>query len=231
MKTKVALAIVVVLVVLGGMAGVKALQIKKLVDSGKSFAPQPEAISSFQVREEKWQSTLTAIASVTAIQGVTVSPEITGLVTELDFESGAVVSKGDILARLDTSSEEAQLRALEAQLALSRLNLERTRKLRSQDTVAQSDLDTAEATVKEDEANADNIRTIIQKKTIRAPFSGKLGIRQINLGQYLDVGKPIVSLQSLAPIAADFSLPQQELSPLATGMAIRLQSDAFPRPI
>ncbi len=228
MKTKVALAIVVVLVVLGGLAGVKALQIRKLMDSGKSFAPPPEAISSFQVREEKWQGTLTAIGSLVALQGVTVSPEITGLITELDFESGAVVSKGDILVRLNTSSEEAQLRALEAQLALSRINLERSRKLRSQDTVAQSDLDTAEATVKEDEANADAIRAAIQKKTIRAPFSGRLGIRQINLGQYLDVGKPIVSLQSLAPIAADFSLPQQELSRLSTGMTIRLQTDAFP---
>jgi membrane fusion protein (multidrug efflux system) len=228
MKTKVALAIVVVLVVLGGLAGVKALQIKKLMDSGKSFAPPPEAISSFQVREEKWQGTLTAIGSVVAVQGVTVSPEITGLITELDFESGAVVSKGDILVRLNTSSEEAQLRALEAQLALSRINLERSRKLRSQDTVAQSDLDAAEATVKEDEANADAIRAAIQKKTIRAPFSGKLGIRQVNLGQYLDVGKPIVSLQSLAPIAADFSLPQQELSRLSTGMTIRLLTDAFP---
>ena len=228
MKTKVALAIVVVLVVLGGLAGVKALQIRKLMDSGKSFAPPPEAISSFQVREEKWQGTLTAIGSLVALQGVTVSPEITGLITELDFESGAVVSKGDILVRLNTSSEEAQLRALEAQLALSRINLERSRKLRSQDTVAQSDLDTAEATVKEDEANADAIRAAIQKKTIRAPFSGRLGIRQINLGQYLDVGKPIVSLQSLAPIAADFSLPQQELSRLSTGMTIRLLTDAFP---
>jgi len=150
------------------------------------------------------------------------------LIREIDFESGALVPKDAVLLRLDTSSEEAQLRAIQAQLELARINLERERKLRSENMVSQSDLDTAEAALKQYQANADAIQTTINKKTIRAPFAGRLGIRQINLGQYLDVGKPIVSLQSLSPIYANFSLPQQELAHLKTGMRVRLSTDAFP---
>ena len=150
---------------------------------------------------------------------MTVTPEIAGIVREIAFESGAVVAKGDLLVRLDTSSEEAQLRALEAQEELARLNVVRERSLRSQNMVSQSELDTAEATLKQNQGNADAIRATIEKKTIRAPFAGRLGIRLVNLGQYLDTGKPIVSLQSLTPVYADFSLPQQELARLKTGHA------------
>ena len=214
--------------VFGGLAGVKALQFKKLMAAGNSFAPPPECVSSAVVREEKWQGTLTAIGSITAVQGVTVTPEIAGIVSEIAFESGAVVSKGDLLVRLDTSLEEAQLRALEAQEELARLNLARERTLRSQNMVSQSELDAAEATLKQTQGNADAIRATIQKKTIRAPFAGRLGIRLVNLGQYLDTGKPIVSLQSLTPVYADFSLPQQELARLKTGMSVRVTTDTYP---
>jgi membrane fusion protein (multidrug efflux system) len=128
---------------------------------------------------------------------------------------------------LDTSSEAAQLRAIEAQLELARLNLDRVRKLRAENTVPQAELDAAEATMKQTEGNADAIRTVIEKKTIRAPFSGQLGIRQVNLGQYLDAGKAIVSLQSLTPVFANFSLPQQELPRLQSGMRVVLRTDAY----
>src|SRR5690242_4093699 len=228
MARKIIFALVIVVLILGGLAGVKALQVKKLVAIGKSYTVPPESVSSAVAREEKWQGTLTAIGSVTAVQGVNVTTEIAGLVRELAFEPGAIVAKGDLLVRLDTSSEEAQLRAMEAQLEMARLNFERINKLRAQNISSQSDLDTAEASMKQDQANADTIRATIEKKTIRAPFGGRLGTRQVNLGQYLDVGKPIVSLQSLSPVYADFSLPQQELSRLSTGMRVRLYIDAFP---
>src|SRR5208283_5977625 len=156
--------------------------------------------------EEKWQDTLTAIGSISAVQGVTVSPEIAGKVGEITFESGAVVARGDLLVRLDTSSEEAQLRAVEAQVELARLNAERDRQLRANNTLSQSELDAAEAVLKQNQANADAIRATIEKKNIRAPFAGQLGIRLVNLGELLDVGKPIVSLQALSPVFADFSL-------------------------
>jgi membrane fusion protein (multidrug efflux system) len=228
MIRKIAIAIFIVLLVLAALGGVKTLQVKKLIAAGKSVTPPPESVSSVVVREETWQGTLSAIGSVAAAQGVTVTPEMPGLVREIAFESGAVVSQGDLLLRLNTSSEEAQLRAIEAQVQLASINLERMRKLRGEDVGSQSDLDSAEATVKQNRANADAIRTTIEKKTIRAPFSGRLGIRQVNLGQYLDIGKPIVSLQSLAPVYAEFSLPQQELARLNTGMRVRLTSDAYP---
>jgi membrane fusion protein, multidrug efflux system len=228
MIRKILLAVVIVLLVIGGLAGVKALQIKKLISDGKSFVQPPESVSSALVRAEKWQSSLTAIGSITAVQGVTITPEIAGIVHEITFESGAVVSKGDLLVRLDTSLEEAQLRALEAQEDLAKLNLTRERTLRSQNMVSQSELDNAEATLKQAQGNADAIRATIEKKTIRAPFAGRLGIRLVNLGQYMDTGKPIVSLQSLTPVYADFSLPQQDLARLRTGMRVRVTTDTYP---
>ena len=228
MIRKVLIAVFVVLVVGGTLAGVKTLQIRTLMAAGKSYASPPESVSSVLAREEKWQGTITAIGSVTAVQGVTVTPELAGIIHEIAFESGAVVAKDALLVRLDTSTEEAQLHALEAQEELARLTLARERSLRSQNMVPQSELETAEATLKQTQGMADATRAIIQKKTIRAPFAGRLGIRLVNLGQYLDTGKPIVSLQSLTPIYADFSLPQQELARLQTGMRVRLTTDAYP---
>ena len=228
MKRKILLSIVIVVAVFAGLAGVKALQIKKLIAVGAAFVPPPESVSSAIVREGKWQGFMSAIGTVTAVQGVTVTPDIPGLVREIAFESGATVAKGDLLVRLDTSAEESQLRAVEAQAGLARSNLTRVRSLRTEGSVSQSDLDAAEAALKQYEANADAIRATIEKKTIRAPFAGRLGIREINLGQYLDTGKPIVSLQSLAPVYADFSFPQQELARLKTGMQVRLSSDTYP---
>ena len=228
MKKKIAIGIAIVLVVTGALAGIKTWQIRKLMAGAQSYAAPPESISSAVVRETSWQDTLDAIGSITAVQGVNVTTEIAGTISEIAFESGAVVSKGDLLVRLDTSSEEAQLRAVESQLELNRLNAERMRTLRAASTVSASDLDTAEATLKESQASADAIRATIAKKTIRAPFDGKLGIRLVNLGQYLDTGKPIVSLQSLSPVYADFSLPQQDLQQLKPGLEVKVTTDAYP---
>ncbi len=227
MKRKIIVALFVVLLVVAGLAGIKIWQIRNLIAAGKAFVPPPETVSSFAARAEKWQETLDAIGSITAVQGVNVTTEIAGTVREIAFESGAVVAPGDLLVRLDTSSEEAQLRAIEAQTDLARINAERVRRLRADSTVSQSELDTAESTLSQDQANADAIRAAIGKKTIRAPFAGKLGIRLVNLGEYLDTGKPIVSLQSLSPVYVNFSLPQQELARIKTGMRVRLTTDTY----
>ena len=225
---KVLIGIVIVLVVISGLGGIKALQFKVLAAAGKSFAPPPETVSSAVVREEKWQSTLTAIGSITAVQGVTITPELAGTVRDIAFESGAIVGKGDLLIRLDTSSEEAQLRSLEAQVQWAKVSLDRQSSLRTNKLVSESDYDSADAAWKQAVANADAVRATIEKKTMRAPFAGRLGIRQINLGQYLDAGKPIVSLQSLTPVYADFSLPQQELGQIKPGMRVRVSVDTYP---
>ncbi|HWD94484.1 MAG TPA: efflux RND transporter periplasmic adaptor subunit [Verrucomicrobiae bacterium] len=225
MKSKIAFAIVTLLVVIGVLGGIKVMEFKTL--AATPYVQPPETISSAVAHEEKWQDTFSAVGSITAVQGVTITPELAGTVSEIAFESGAVVAKGDLLVRFDTSTEEAQLKASNAQLEWARLSVERTRKLRTDNTVSQSELDQAEATWKQAKANADAIQAVIDKKTLRAPFAGKLGIRQIDLGEYVDAGKPIVSLQSLTPVYADFSLPQQTLAQLKTGMPVRVTVDTY----
>lgn len=228
MSRKIIVAAAVLLVVFGALAGVKALQIGAMVRAGKSFSIPPETVSSAVVQEETWESNLPAVGSVAAVQGVVLRPELSGAVSKIAFESGSFARQGQLLVQLDTSSEEAQLRAAEAQAELARQNLERARELRGKDYVPQSDLDAAEAATKQSAAQVDNIRAMISKKTIRAPFAGRLGIRLVNLGQYVNAGDPIVSLQSLNPIYVDFSLPEQELSRIRTGMPVRVATDAQP---
>jgi len=228
MKRNIGIALGIVLAVVVVLAGTKTLQIRTLLAAARTMAPPPETVSSAVVHEESWQDTMDAIGSIAAVQGVTVTPEVAGTISEIAFESGAQVTKGDLLVRLDTSTEQAQLRSIQAQTELARINAARMRQLRGDNTVSQSDLDTAEATLKQDEASAEAIQAAIDKKTIRAPFTGRLGIRVVNLGQYLDTGRPIVSLQSLTPVYANFSLPQQELARLKTGMRVRLALDAYP---
>jgi len=228
MKKKVLLAILIVVIIFAGLVTVKVLQIVKMVSFGKTYQPPPTSIASAVAHQEDWQDRLSAIGSINAAQGVTVAPEVAGTVTEIAFESGAVVAKGDLLVRLDTSSEEAQYRALQAQVELARLNADRLRQLRTNNVVSPSEVDTAEATLKQSAANAENIRAVIEKKTIRAPFAGRLGIRLVNLGESLEVGKAIVSLQSLTPVFVDFSLPQQDLAQLQTGLPVQLFSDSYP---
>lgn len=228
MKWKVIGAVLAVVVALGVLAGVKVMQIKTLIAAGKAFTQPPDAVASAVAHEEHWQDTLEAVGTISAVQGVNVTPEIAGTVSEIAFESGAMVNKGDLLVKLDTSTEDAQLKAAEAQLSWAKVSAERARQLRTDSTVSQSELDQAEAAWKQAQANVDVIRATIQKKTIRAPFAGKLGIRQINVGQYLDTGRSIVSLQSLSPVYADFSLPQQDLAQLKPGMRVQLTTDTYP---
>jgi len=223
---RIIIGIVIVLLALAVLAGIKFMQIKTMLAS--PWPAESATVSTALVHEETWPETLSAVGSVSAAQGVMVAPEVAGTVSEIDFESGATVKQGDLLLKLDTSTEEAQLRAAEAQSELAKLTAERQRKLQADRTVSQSEVDQSDATLKQAEANADNIRAIIQKKTIRAPFSGKLGIRLVNLGQQLDVGKSIVSLQSLSPIFVDFSLPQQEIAKLQTGLKVKAVVDSYP---
>ena len=228
MKRNIFIAIVLVLVALGGLAAVKTMQIKTLIAAGKSFVPPPETVSSFVAREEKWPTTLSAIGSIAAAQGITITPELAGTVTEIAFESGAVVAKGDLLVRLDTSSEAAQLRSVAAQQEWDAINLKRLQNLRKENTISQSELDAAEIAAKQSQASADNIRATIEKKTLRAPFAGRTGIRQVNLGESLDKSKAVVSLQALTPVYGDFSLPQQQLALVKPGMKVRVVTDTFP---
>ena len=210
------LALVAVVAVLGG---IKGLQIDRMIAHGKQMVPPAEAVTTATAVRQSWESVLTAVGSLSAVQGVTLSAELTGKVAQIAFTPGGPVKAGDLLVKQDTSSEEAQLRSAEAGAALARLNIERLGKLLVEKTIAQSQYDNAEAAYKQAIAQADTIRAAIAKKTIRAPFAGRLGIRQVNLGQVINEGQPIVSLQSLDPIFVDFSLPQQQLPQLKPGHA------------
>ena len=172
--------------------------------------------------------TITSTATVTAVQGVNVSAETGGRVTQINFKSGSMVNTGDALLQLDTSSEDAQLASAEATAALAKASLTRERKLNKQNLTSQDALESAEAEVKETIAQAHNIRAIVAKKTIKAPFSGRLGLRLVNIGQILSKGDAIVPLHTLDPIYVDFSIPQKTLLRLNPGLEVRVSVDAAP---
>jgi membrane fusion protein (multidrug efflux system) len=188
----------------------------------------PEVVTAGSARKETWPSTVSATGSLVAVQGVTVGAELGGKIVEIAFESGDKVKEGDLLMRIDVSAEEAQLRSAEAAAKLAQVNLKRNRNLRKNRTVSQAELDTAEASFKQAKAQVDNVRAAIAKKTLRAPFAGNLGIRQVNLGQIVDTGTPVVTLQTIDPIYVDFSLPQQRFSVLAPDTKVSVTTDAAP---
>jgi membrane fusion protein, multidrug efflux system len=228
MVKRIIITLIGLIVLVGGLAGIKSLQIRRMIAHGDSFVPPPEVVTTTMAETDSWESFLTAVGSLEAVQGVIITAELKGKVVHIAFEPGSVVKAGDLLVQQDTSVESAQLRAAEAEVALAKINFERIKKLVANKTVSQSDFDNADAKYKQAMAQADNIRAVIGKKTIRAPFAGRLGIRQVNLGQTLNEGDEIVSLQSLDPIYVNFLLPQQRLGQIHPGLAIRLTTNAFP---
>lgn len=220
---------VILLVLAGAIAGIKALQIGKLIASSKEKSgPPPESVSSAAVLADRWERTVESVGSLRPVQGADLSTEASGVVTRILFENGAEVKKGDLLLELDTDTEQANLRSARAEADLARTVYERTRKLRENSTVPQSELDTAESQLRKMNALVEQLKATIQKKQISAPFSGRLGIREVNLGQFVNNGDKIVSLQALDPIYVDFLLPQQLLSGLSTGEKLRIDTDVYP---
>lgn len=228
MKKRILLSLLGLLLVIGILAGIKGLQIFKMVGAKGSFAPPPETVTTILAHSESWEITVPAVGSLEAVQGVTVAAELPGKVANISFTPGAQVQAGSILLQQDISSEEARLQAAEAQAALTKSNFERLRLLLETNAVSQAAYDDGEAKYKQAVAQTHEIRATIAKKTIRAPFSGRLGIRLVNLGQILKEGEAIVSLQALNPIFVNFMLPQQELSRVRAGFSVRITSDALP---
>ncbi|MBW1737238.1 MAG: efflux RND transporter periplasmic adaptor subunit [Deltaproteobacteria bacterium] len=228
MVKRIIITLIGLIVLIGGLAGIKYLQIERMTAYGDNVVPPPEVVTTATAKNDSWESFLTAVGSLEAVQGVAVTAELKGKVVRIAFEPGTMVETGDLLIEQDTSVESAQLRAAEAEVALAKINFKRSKELVAAKTISQSDFDNADAKFKQAVAQADNIRAIIGKKTIRAPFAGRLGIRQVNLGQTLNEGDEIVSLQSLDPIYVNFLLPQQRLAQVYPGLAIRLTTDAFP---
>jgi membrane fusion protein (multidrug efflux system) len=228
MLQKLFLAVVALTLVVGGIVYTKLGQFSAMQDAAANMAPPPETVTATRVSEDQWEQVVRATGSVRAVQGVTVSAEISGRVTRIGFQSGSKVEAGDVLLQMDTSTEDAQLASAQATAALARTELTRIRKLSQRDLVSADQVDQAEAQVKETIAQVGVIRAAIEKKTVRAPFTGQLGLRQVNLGEILSEGTPIVSLQTLDPVHVDFSVPQRELARLRTGMQVRVASDVAP---
>jgi len=222
MLKRMILMLVVVLTVLGALGFVKFRQIQTAIAQGAAFQPPPDAVTTIVAQQEEWPATLSAIGTMAAVQGVTVSADLPGTVDRIAFESGRAVRQGDVLAELDTRQERAQLAAIEAQRDLATLNYNRMKGLLSDRVISQAEFDRAVAEQKQTAAQVGEINATIQRKTIRAPFSGILGIRQVNLGQYLAAGDPLVPLQSLNPIYVNFGVPQQEVALIGIGHRVRI---------
>ena len=220
------LALVGVILVL---AAIKAGQIATMIKAGKSFAIPPESVTTTKVTPTEWQSSRETVATLVAVRAVTVASEVPGMVREIGFDSGAYLRKGEVMVQLDTSVEEAQLAAARAEAELARASLHRAQALREAKSNSPADLDAAEARSKQAAANVATLQATIAKKTIRAPFDGRVSIRQVNPGQVLASGTAIASLQSITPVFADFWLPQQALAELRVGMQTRLHTDVFPK--
>src|SRR6266403_607683 len=215
------LAAIIVFVV-----GIKILQIVKMTST--PMVMPPTTVSSVTVKEEDWAPTLSAVGSISAVQGAVVSSELSGVVSQISFENGGTAKKGDLLVQLDASAEEAQLHSAEADLELARADLERSRDLVARKVISKAEIDAAESKFKQKSGAVDQMRSMIAKKTVRAPFDGQLGIRQVNVGQMINAGQQVVPLTSLDPVFADFALPQQYLGQLTAGLEVHVTTDAIP---
>jgi membrane fusion protein (multidrug efflux system) len=225
MVKRMILMVVVMIAIIAGLGFVKFKQFQAMAEQFAAMQPPPDAVTTIVAAQEEWPATLNAIGTVAAVQGVTVSADLPGIVDRITFESGKAVQRGDVLVQLDTRQEQAQLAGAESQLELARLNHERMKGLVQQDAVSRAEYDTAAAGQQQAEARLNEIRAAIDRKTIRAPFSGVLGIRQVNLGQYLTAGAPVVPLQSLDPIYVNFNVPQQDAAQMRIGRTVRISSN------
>jgi len=225
------IGLVAVLVVVGGLASVKAAQIGAMIDAGESFVPPPIAVTTAEVEAASWDRSLTAVGTLVPVQEIVVASEVPGTIVRLPVDSGEDVERGDLIAQLDTSSERADLRSALAGAELAELDRDRNRRLLDQQAVSQAVVDQSEAQAKQAAAAVASLRAIIGKKTIRAPFPGRLGIREVDLGEVISPGTPIVPLQALDPVFVEFRMPEQSAALVAVEQPVRLTVDVFPEEV
>lgn len=225
MARRMIVMLTVTALLLTGLGLVKFQQIQTAIAQGAAFQPPPEAVTTIVAQPEEWPATLRAIGTMAAVQGVTVSADLPGTVDRILFDSGQAVTAGQVLAVLDTRQEQAQLAAIEAQRELARLTFDRMQGLLTERVISRAEFDRATAEYRQTDAQVAEIRAVIERKTIRAPFAGLLGIRQVNLGQYLAGGDALVTLQSVNPIYVNFGVPQQAAAQIVAGRTVRVTTD------
>jgi membrane fusion protein (multidrug efflux system) len=225
-RKPIVIAIALLLAMCVFVFGIKVLQIGKMMRTPQTMPPT--TVSSASVKEEEWAPRLTAVGSVSAVEGAVISAELAGIVSEINFQNGAEAKKGEVLMKLDASQEEALLRSAEAEAQLARTDLERSRDLAMKKVVSSAELDSAQSKFRRQSALVDQMRSSIAKKTLIAPFDGQLGIRQVNVGQMINAGQQVVALTGLNSVYVDFALPEQYLSKLAKDLEVTVRADAFP---
>ena len=224
MAKRMILMLVAAALLVGALGYFKLRQVQAAVKGG-GFQPPPAAVTTIVAKQETWPSTLSVVGTTAPVHGVTVSADLPGTVDTITFDSGQFVHEGEVLVQLDTRQERAQLAAMEAQRDLAKINYDRMQQLVNEGVISRMEYDKSTAEQRQTEANVGEIKATIQRKTIRAPFSGILGIRQVNLGQYMSAGTAIVSLQALNPIYANFNVPQQVMSQMRPGQSVRISTD------
>ena len=227
-KIVLVIAISAMILLIIGLGAWKALQISQAIAMGKAFKMPPDAVTTVTVSEETISPVLEAVGSISSPQGVMLSADLPGTLKLISFESGSHATNGQLLVQLDTRQEEAQLRTAKAKLELALQNLDRAKDLSQKRVIAQSAYDEAKGQYDSAVASVEETQATIDRKTIRAPFTGDLGIRQVNAGQYLKSGDSIVQLESLDPIYVNFALPQQNIGLLSVGQSVHIQADGFP---
>lgn len=206
----------------------KGMQFAAMGEAAEEKVMPPFSVSTYEATEQVWPNELQAVGSIEPVQGVLLEAEAAGIVDAINFFNGEKVKEGDLLIQLDVDVEKAQLKAAKANARLAESEYARAKRLRESGNVPESDLDRAIADLDRANADVENIQAVIDRKTIRAPFSGTLGIRQINMGQYVPMGAELVSLQAYEKVYVNFTLPQQALAKVDSGMPVILKSDAYP---
>lgn len=214
--------------IVGGLGFVKYRQVESAIAAGASFSIPATSVTTVVAKRETWPSTLAVIGTAAAVQGVTVSADLPGTVDKIHFESGQAVHEGDVLVELDIRQERAQLANIEAQRDWAKVQYGRSEQLSKAGVISKSEFDNALSQQKATEAQVNEVKAAIARKTIHAPFTGVLGIRQISLGQYLAAGQAIVSLQSINPIYVNFGVPQQDTPKMKIGRSVGVTSTDLP---
>ena len=226
MIKKFVIAIAGFILVLAVLGGVKAMQIQKA--SSQPHVTPASSVTTVEAVEATWRQTRSAIGTLAPVQGVTLGADADGTIARISVENGAAVREGDLLLEFDTTVEHAQLASAEARLAIAKLNRDRASELRERNTNSQAELDQVEAQLKQARADADALCAQLAKKQVRAPFAGRVGIRLVNVGQFVSRGAPLMPIQKLDRVYADFTIPQRQLPELALGQPVKIHVDAFP---
>jgi len=227
MGKRMAIMVVAVLLLVGAIAGIKVLGIMKMIAASKAPRP-PVVVTAMKAEYQNWQPRLTAVGSMRAVRGVDVTTEIAGMTRSVHFKSGQDVKAGALLVQLNADADIAQLHVLQAAADLARTTLARDQAQLAAEAIAKAQVDSDSADLKSKLAQVAGQQAIIDKKTIRAPFAGRLGITLVNPGQYLNPGDKVVTLQTIDPIYVDFYLPQQQINQVALGQKVEVTNDAFP---